>query len=57
VLGRRKVFDGPYIADPMVRNYDLSPDGKHFLMLQEVDRQVETIIVYNWASELRRSWR
>jgi serine/threonine-protein kinase len=57
VLGRRKVFDDRYIADPMVRNYDLSPDGKHFLMLQEVDRQVETIIVYNWASELRRSWR
>jgi Tol biopolymer transport system component len=57
VLGRRKVFDDPYILDAMVRNYDLSPDGKHFLMLQEVDRQVETIIVYNWASELRKSWR
>jgi hypothetical protein len=41
----------------MVRNYDLSPDGSIFLMLQEVDRQVETIIVYNWASELRKSWR
>jgi Tol biopolymer transport system component len=57
VLGRRKVFDDPYILDAMVRNYDLSPDGKHFLMLHEVDQQVETIIVYNWASELRKSWR
>ena len=57
VVRRRKLFDDPYVPDAMVRNYDVSPDGKHFLMVRAVDRDAETMLVYGWANELRRSWR
>ncbi len=57
VVGTRRVFDGPYLSDLGVRNYDVSPDGKHFLMVEAVDQQAETIVIYNWAAELRKSWR
>jgi serine/threonine-protein kinase len=53
----RVVFEGGYLADGGFSNYDVAPDGKHFLMLQSVDRQAETIMVYRWADELRRAWR
>jgi eukaryotic-like serine/threonine-protein kinase len=58
VAATRTIFDGPsFIGDIGLRNYDVSADGKHFLMLQGVDRQAETIVIYNWAAELRKSWR
>jgi hypothetical protein len=57
VVARRPLFDGAYLTDGGFTNYDVAPDGKHFLMLQSVDRQAETILVYNWAAELRKSWR
>jgi serine/threonine-protein kinase len=57
VVATRPVFTGVYLTDGGFTDYDLSPDGKHFLMLQSVDRQAETILVYNWAAELRKGWR
>ena len=57
VVATRPVFAGVYLTDGGFTNYDLSPDGKRFLMLQSVDRQAETILVYNWAGELRKGWR
>ena len=57
-FGRRRrgrVFAGVYLTDGGSTNYDLSPDGKHFLMLQSVDRQAETILVYNWAANCGRA--
>jgi len=53
----RTIFEGGYLADGGYNNYDVAPDGKHFLMLQSVDRQAETIMVYRWADELRKAWR
>ena len=52
----RSLFEGTYLADAF-NNYDVAPDGKHFLMVQSVDRQAETIMVYRWADELRKGWR
>jgi hypothetical protein len=57
VTERRPLFEGTFITDAGHANYDPAPDGKHFLMLQSVDRQNETIMVYGWANELRRKWR
>jgi serine/threonine-protein kinase len=57
VTDRRPLFEGTFLIDAGQTNYDPSPDGKHFLMLQSVDRQAETIMVYGWANELRRRWR
>ena len=53
----RKLFEGAYLSDAGNTQYDLAPDGKRFLMLESVDRQAETIVVYNWIAELRRAWK
>jgi sugar lactone lactonase YvrE len=53
----RVLFEGTYLSDGAFDNYDVASDGKHFLMLQSVDRQAETIMVYRWADELRKRWR
>ena len=53
----RVVFEGSSLTDGGFNNYDVMPDGKHFLMVQSVDRQAETIMVYRWADELRKAWR
>ena len=53
----RPLFDGLFLSDAGYRNYDIAPDGKHFLMLESVDRQAETVVVYNWAAELRKMLR
>jgi Tol biopolymer transport system component len=57
VVATRHIFDGPYLTDAGHHQYDVSPDGKHFLMLESADRQAETIVIYNWAAELRKSFR
>ncbi|MGH9887687.1 MAG: TolB family protein, partial [bacterium] len=57
VTGRRKLFDGNFLADGSHAGYDVMPDGKHFLMLQLVERQTQTVMVYGWANELRKRWR
>jgi serine/threonine-protein kinase len=57
ISDRRNLFDGPFLFDGGQANYDIAPDGKHFLMLQSFDRQAETIMIYGWGNELRRRWR
>jgi len=57
VVATRLVFQGLFLTDGGYRNYDVAPDGKHFLMLESVDRQAETVVVYNWAAELRKVLR
>src|ERR1700730_7162043 len=41
-----------------VRNYDVSPDGRHFLMIQETNlpavAQTQMVLVENWFGELKR---
>jgi hypothetical protein len=44
------------MSDGGFNNYEIAQDGKQFLMLQNVDRQAETIVIYGWANELRKSW-
>ncbi len=58
VNGRRQILDNATVAlDGLVRGYDVSPDGKHFLMVRNVNQQVSTVVVHGWANELRRAWR
>ena len=56
-VSTRRLFQGAYLSDAGYNNYDVAADGKHFLMLESVDRQAETIVIYNWAAELRRTWQ
>ena len=52
------IIEQPYVGgqrDP--REYDISPDGKRFLMIKETDDSTsprELILVQNWFEELKR---
>jgi len=53
--GRPQVlFDAPYAyAEDGSRQYDLSPDGNHFLMIKEIPNEtVKLVYVENWTSRL-----
>jgi Tol biopolymer transport system component len=56
VSGISELFTGDYLIDPGYGNFDAAPGGRRFVQLQNVDRQEETILIYNWAAELRKSW-
>jgi serine/threonine-protein kinase len=50
------VFQGEY-ATPPGRTYDVSPDGRRFLMIKEATQdkpQAPIILVQNWQEELKR---
>jgi hypothetical protein len=55
-----KLFEGPYLGLPFVgRTYDVSPDGRRFLMIKSVSPAQATatqriVIVENWTEELKR---
>jgi serine/threonine protein kinase len=50
------MFEGPYLNVPGL-SYDVAPDGKHFLMIEENQKQPPTTqlnVVLNWFEELKR---
>jgi hypothetical protein len=57
------VVDGQYLAPRGGRTYDVSPDGKRFLMIKDATptptssgapRPSQLVIVLNWFEELKR---
>jgi serine/threonine-protein kinase len=53
------VFDTKYVEPNPARHYDVSPDGRRFLMLKESagDRDetpASMVVVLNWSDELQR---
>ncbi len=54
------LFEGSYVRFPTLRGfqqYDISPDGRRFLMMKEVERgetQAQINVVLNWFEELKR---
>ncbi|HEX5631852.1 MAG TPA: protein kinase [Gemmatimonadales bacterium] len=57
VLARDTLFEGPYITDPWHPNYDVTPDGRSFIMLQPVDENRRLVMIVNWVEELRQRTR
>jgi len=53
VVGREILFKGDYPVTTGHANYDVSPDGKQFLLLRPVADSVRAIVVYDWAREFR----
>ena len=53
VTARDTLFADVYATDPFHTNYDIAPDGKHFVMLQPVDNNQQAIVVLNFAKEVR----
>jgi serine/threonine protein kinase/Tol biopolymer transport system component len=52
----RVLFQGRYDTSPWYANYDVTPDGQRFLMVQpaEPTSQSQLNIVLNWFEELKR---
>jgi serine/threonine-protein kinase len=55
----RVLFQGAYARPPGGRTYDVSPDGRRFLMMKEGTSgtgapQAQVILVQNWLQELKR---
>lgn len=54
-----RIIDGPYFIGGPYRSYDISRDGRRFLMIKP-DRPVGSpsggtiVVVQNWADELQR---
>jgi serine/threonine-protein kinase len=52
-IGARTVqLSGDYLTDASHPNWDIAPDGR-FLMLKRAGAESQTIVVHNWARELR----
>ena len=53
----RMLFQGNYGASAGIRGYDVAPDGRRFLMVQQKERPPirasEMILVQNWIEELK----
>ena len=57
VAARQVLFNGPFATDVYHPNYDVTPDGKGFVMLRPVDENRQLVMVLNWIQELRRRAR
>ena len=55
----RKLFEGRFSLTGPTRGYDVTPDGRRFLMVQPRDAPpqppVELVLVENWFEELKRA--
>ena len=53
----RMLFQGKYGATTAIRGYDVTPDGRRFLMVKQKERPpvsaAEMILVQNWVEELK----
>jgi hypothetical protein len=53
----RKLFEGRFNLTGPVRGYDVTPDGRRFLMVQPREsppQPVELVLVDHWFEELKR---
>ena len=49
VVSRQTLVDGPYD-----REFDVSPDGSRFLMIETVSSSISVVVISNWLTALRR---
>ena len=55
------LFQGRYGVTANIRGYDVAPDGRRFLMVQQKERPAtrvaDMVIVQNWIEELKQKVR
>ena len=53
----RLLFTGKFLSsDPMAQTYDLSSDGKKFLMIRNIEPELKIThinVIHNWIEELK----
>jgi len=54
VVSRTPLFEGIYVTWPYHADYDVAPDGRHFITVRrgEVVRDGQLVTVLNWVTEL-----
>ena len=54
----QQLFKGPYLSPQTGPPYDVSPDGKRFLMIKDARPPAEAppqlVVVQSWTEELKR---
>ncbi len=53
VLQRAELFRGSFPSNPYFAQYDVAPDGQHFLVTQGPQDSRDLIVVLNWFDQLR----
>jgi hypothetical protein len=56
VIGRDVLFEGDYLTSAGHQSYDVTRDGRGFLLMQRETGE-ELIMVLNWSAELRAKIR
>jgi hypothetical protein len=58
VMSRRQLFEfeGSTFDARFYRNWDLAPDGSHFLIAAALESEAapEVFVIHDWAKEVRR---
>ena len=54
VGAREKLFSGDFIAGTIHANYDVSPDGKRFMMVMPIGQSSDVTVVLNWRADVKR---
>jgi len=57
VTNRQTLFDGSFEFNPSHASFDVSPDGKQFLLPKSQGANARMIVVYNWREELASAVR
>ncbi|HUQ18373.1 MAG TPA: hypothetical protein VM099_02065, partial [Gemmatimonadaceae bacterium] len=52
IISRAKLFQDTFLRAPFHANYDVAPDGSHFLFLKATE-EPQLIVVTNWLDEVR----
>jgi serine/threonine-protein kinase len=53
VGARRELFEGDYLNDPVFRTYDVTRDGRSFVLVRSPKTAGDFIVVLNWFDQLR----
>ena len=53
VGARRQLFEGNYLSDPVYRTYDVTRDGRSFVLVRSPKPTGDFIVVLNWFDQLR----
>ena len=53
VTAQTPLFAGNFVYNYIHANYDVSPDGKEFVLLKEGGAESQTIVIHDWRTELR----
>ena len=53
VGARRELFEGNYLNDPVFRSYDVTRDGRSFVLVRSPNPTTDFIVVLNWFDQLQ----